>query len=107
LFCFVGTLAEHTCPNLSRFLPPNDTQLLSCSRDSTIKFWEVTTGFCTHTITSSSWVRALAVRCDGLQLACGGNDPNIVVYSADVKREEQTLRGECVCVVLCEYVPPL
>ena len=62
--------------NLTRFARP--------------QFWEVSTGFCTHTITShTAWVRALAVRYDGSQLASGGNDSVISVYDADSKRVTQ------------------
>jgi len=56
--------------------------VISASRDKTVKFWDIGTGFCEHTISDhSDWVRCLAVRnCDGELLATAGNDQNIFVY---------------------------
>ena len=67
----VKTMRGHE-HNVSRvtFLTNNCDTVISCSRDNTVKFWEVRTGFCTHTINDQdSWVRALAVKCDGEEVS--------------------------------------
>jgi platelet-activating factor acetylhydrolase IB subunit alpha len=56
--------------------------LLSASRDTTVKLWNVETGFCDQTFTKhTDWVRCLAVRqSDGGLWASAGNDQTIYVY---------------------------
>ena len=95
--------------------------VLSASRDGTMKFWDLETGFCDATVSDhSDWVRCLAVRgarsggsnsssgeenqqsdarretsLDSLVLvASSGNDRTIYVYNAYDKREKVAeLRG--------------
>lgn len=57
--------------------------LISASRDKSVKFWDLETGFCEHTIHDhNDWVRCIAVReYDGQMMASAGNDTNIFVYS--------------------------
>jgi len=81
--------------------------LLSASRDTTIKFWDLETGFCSHTISEhKDWVRCLAVReSDGDYIASAGNEHHISVYSTSGKRNKvATLYGhehviECLAFV--------
>lgn len=56
--------------------------LVSASRDKTIKFWDVETGFVEHTISDNNdWVRCIAVReSDGALLASAGNDQTISIF---------------------------
>ncbi|KAL7547766.1 hypothetical protein ACHAWF_011042 [Thalassiosira exigua] len=94
--------------------------LVTASRDRTVKFWELSTGFCDHTLSDhSDWVRCLAVRpaigggakAEGTGeeaagegasssssspalVATSGNDRTIYVYRAHDKREKVCeLRG--------------
>jgi platelet-activating factor acetylhydrolase IB subunit alpha len=86
--------------------------VVSASRDGTIKFWDLETGFCDATISDhGDWVRCLAVRgsrygesqegdsdvpsMDSMVLvASSGNDRAIYVYNAYDKREKVAeLRG--------------
>ena len=91
-----------------RFLPaPYDGSLVSCSRDGTVKIWEITSGFCSCTLgDSESWIRALDVKCDGTEIAAGGNSNVITVYDTDAKSEKQTLRGHDHVINSIAY-PPL
>ena len=67
--------------------------LLSASRDTTVKMWDVETGFCDHTLSDhTDWVRCLATRAsDGTLWASSGNDQVIYVY--DQKQKMVELRG--------------
>ena len=80
-------------------------QLLSASRDQTVKVWDIETGFCDSTITEhSDWVRCLATQAsmptvtDGGEQprwASAGNDQVIRVYQQDGNNSlpVATLRG--------------
>ena len=69
-------------------------QLLSASRDASVKLWDLETGFCDHTFNDhADWVRCLAVRqSDGGLWASSGNDTVIQVY-ASPKNKIVELRG--------------
>jgi len=92
--------------------------LVTASRDQTVKFWDVETGFCDHTVSDhGDWVRCIAVRPANAAAAGGskdgeaagggansaaskalvatsGNDRTIYVYNAHDKREKLCeLRG--------------
>jgi platelet-activating factor acetylhydrolase IB subunit alpha len=64
--------------------------LISASRDKTIKFWDVETGFVEHTISDSNdWVRCLAVRdSDGMVMASAGNEQTISIYETTGDRNK-------------------
>jgi platelet-activating factor acetylhydrolase IB subunit alpha len=70
-------------------------QLLSASRDYTVKLWDMETGFCDHTFTDhSDWARCLAVRnYDGGLWASSGNDQIIFVYDSATRTKVCELRG--------------
>ena len=59
------------------------SHLLSVSRDTTVKVWDVETGFCAQTLNHhSDWVRCLAVRdSDGERLATAGNEQAICIFA--------------------------
>lgn len=64
------------------------SQLASASRDFTIKFWDLETGFCVHTsMDHTDWVRCLATKADGSLLASSGNDQVIVVRKTEGDRK--------------------
>jgi len=81
--------------------------LVSASRDKTIKFWDVETGFVEHTISDGNdWVRCIAVReSDGELLASAGNEQTISIYNTTGERNKiATLVGhehviECLAFV--------
>ncbi|RLN51912.1 hypothetical protein BBJ28_00002200 [Nothophytophthora sp. Chile5] len=69
-------------------------RLFSCSRDNTIKVWELSTGYCVSTLNAghSDWVRAVAVSDDGLFLASCGNDRSILFWDLQHMRVLQSIR---------------
>lgn len=70
--------------------------ILSASRDTTVKCWDIETGFCDYTISNdhTDWIRCITIRqCDGSIWASGGNDQMIHVYDTITKRKIITLRG--------------
>jgi len=70
-------------------------KLLSASRDTTVKLWDVETGFCDHTFSQhNDWVRCLAVRqSDGALWSSSGNDQTIYVFDSATKMKMAELRG--------------
>mmetsp|Transcript_17463 Transcript_17463/g.25808 ORF Transcript_17463/g.25808 Transcript_17463/m.25808 type:complete len:437 (-) Transcript_17463:197-1507(-) len=66
--------------------------LLSASRDTTVKVWDVVTGFCEDTIKDhGDWVRCLAVRED--MFCSAGNDTVIHLYDSSNRKKICDLRG--------------
>mmetsp|Transcript_17208 Transcript_17208/g.2843 ORF Transcript_17208/g.2843 Transcript_17208/m.2843 type:complete len:92 (+) Transcript_17208:542-817(+) len=63
---------------------PNGDFLLSCSRDRTIKLWEMSTGFCVRTYQGhNEWVRQVCINLGGDLLASCSNDEEIIVWTID------------------------
>ncbi|DAZ97362.1 TPA: hypothetical protein N0F65_003385 [Lagenidium giganteum] len=78
-----------------KFAPQSDSdRLYTCSRDHTIKAWEVSTGYCLQTLNTghSDWVRDVAVSNDGLYLASCGNDRAVVLWDLQTMKVIQTMR---------------
>ena len=58
--------------------------MLSCSRDKTVKLWDITTGECRKTyLGHESWVRRIALTKDGLTFVSGSDDQSIIVWNLD------------------------
>jgi len=71
------------------------TQLVSASRDRTVKIWELESGFCIHTFSDhSDWVRCLAITSNGEIMASSGSDSVIILYKMQRGRKKYAeLRG--------------
>ena len=60
---------------------PNNDYILSCSRDKTIKIWELSTGYCIRTLHGHrDWVRMVRIYSDGLHIASCSNDQCVYVW---------------------------
>lgn len=56
--------------------------VFSCSRDKTIKMWEISTGYCKRTWSGhEAWVRRIAVSKDGQTIVSGSDDQSIIVWN--------------------------
>jgi len=54
---------------------PEGDMVISCSRDKTIRLWEVSTGYCKRTFSGhENWVRRIAVSKDGQTVISGSDD---------------------------------
>ena len=68
--------------------------VVSCSRDKTVKVWDVETGFCEQTITDHhDWVRCISVRNSDGTFCTSGNDTVIYVYNGNDRSKRCELRG--------------
>jgi len=88
------------------FLPPNGDQIVSASRDKTIKIWETSTGYCQKTLRGhEDWVRALAITDDGAVLASAGHDKTIRLW--DIAKSEclNVLREHSHCIECLAFSP--
>ena len=87
---------DHTVSAV-KFLQSND-QLLTCSRDNTIKCWEVSSGFCNKTYSGhTDWVKCLSVSLDGNMFASGGSDQSIIIWRLQSGQIHQVLSLISIC----------
>ncbi len=71
--------------------------LVSASRDQTVKFWDIETGFCDYTLSDhGDWVRCLAVRpaCSSVSNGGGGVDSGGATKNASSDKENDDLSGD-------------
>ncbi|KAJ3028966.1 Positively regulates the activity of the minus-end directed microtubule motor protein dynein [Rhizophlyctis rosea] len=91
---------DHSVSSVA-FTPDGDT-LISASRDTTIKVWEVASGFCTRTIVGhDDWVRSALPSPDGALLVSCANDQSVRLWDITTGECRGDLRGhehvvECV-----------
>ncbi|KAJ3331951.1 Calpain-6 [Blyttiomyces sp. JEL0837] len=91
---------DHSVSSVA-FIHPGD-QLVSASRDKTLKIWEVETGYCVKTLHGhSDWVRMAVASDDGRTLASCSSDQTVRVWDTATGESSAELRGhehvvECV-----------
>ena len=75
---------------------PSGDHVVSCSRDRTIKIWEVATGYCIRTLTGHrDWVRQVRVFFDGSLMASCSNDQTIFVWQISTSSLSSNNNLEC------------
>jgi len=78
------------------FCRHNDDILVSCSRDGTVKFWDLTTGYTTNTLPNThdgEWVKKIIVSFDGSMFSTCSVDQCVKVFDFKTGECIQTLRG--------------
>ena len=56
----------------------------SCSRDKTVKLWQINTGYCKRTYTGhEAWVRKLSISKDGEMFVSASDDQSIIVWNVN------------------------
>lgn len=71
-----------------QFCIHNDNLLISCSRDGTVKIWELQSGYCSKTLSDvhdGEWVKRIAVSYDGSLMATCSVDKTLKVW--DIKND--------------------
>ncbi|KAJ5546703.1 nuclear migration protein NudF [Penicillium frequentans] len=90
-----------------KFLRPGDKTLVSASRDASIRFWDVSTGFCLKTIyTSCDWIRDVSPSFDGEWLVSGGTDHAATIWNVASGDPQAILRGHGNDIECCAFAPP-
>ncbi|KAG4305038.1 hypothetical protein PORY_001713 [Pneumocystis oryctolagi] len=100
-----------------KFLPPNGDRIVSVSRDKNIKIWEISTGFCTKTISGAhiDWIRTVCPSNDGKLLLSAGNDriaKIFDIYNGECKLEFQGHEHVIECAIFapdsaCKFLTEL
>ena len=68
--------------------------IVTASRDQTVKFWDLETGFCDHTLSDhGDWVRCIAVRPASCNVSAGGSSSSSGVKSGGDKGGEEAAGG--------------
>lgn len=94
---------EHTVSAV-KFVPPQDSLLLSASRDKTVRVWQVDSGYCLRVIKGhSDWVRTLAPSFDGQLFVSAGSDREARIVTIDTGETRAVAAGhehviECVAI---------
>ena len=58
--------------------------LVSCSRDKTIRLWEVATGYCKRTYSGhEGWVRKVVASSDSRTLASCSDDQSVILWNVE------------------------
>ncbi|KAI1343729.1 WD domain-containing protein [Xylariaceae sp. FL0016] len=113
----IKTLTGHDhSVNAVRFIPsgaagaPSSGNLLiSASRDTSLRVWDVSTGFCLKTIRGhADWVRDVCPSLDGRYILSAGNDQTARLWDITIPNPESklTLVGHEHVVECCVLAPP-
>lgn len=63
---------------------PNGDYLVSCSRDNTIKLWDVATSVCLSTVRGhSDWVKHISVNGSGSLIASASKDQTLIIWNVE------------------------
>jgi platelet-activating factor acetylhydrolase IB subunit alpha len=83
---------EHTVSVIE--FTPDGNFIFSCSRDKSIRLWEVSTGYCKKTLNGhNEWVRSISINNGGNLLASCSDDESIVVWNIETGSQMYTFSG--------------
>lgn len=92
----IKTLQGHDHNVSSVTFTPSGDHVVSCSRDKTIKIWEVSTGYCIRTLIGHrEWVRQVRIYWDGSYLASCSNDHSVFVWQLSTSMLAADKNLEC------------
>ncbi|CAG8580237.1 1727_t:CDS:2 [Diversispora eburnea] len=100
---------DHSVSSVA-FLPSGDI-IMSASRDKTIKFWEVTSGYCTRTFVGHlEWVRMVSPSEDGKWIVTSSNDQTARLWDIGSGECKMEFRGhdhvvECAIFAPADAIP--
>ena len=101
-------LSEHTLPVISLAFFPNGTSLVSGSRDSSIKLWDMQTGGVVKTFHGhTAWVFSVAISADSTMIASGSYDTTICLWNIQTEECHHIIQQQegVVCVEFSPTVP--
>ncbi|KAF2739764.1 nuclear distribution protein PAC1 [Polyplosphaeria fusca] len=88
--------------------PSSGNLLVSASRDTTLRVWDVTTGYCVKTIKGhADWVRDVAPSFDGRWLVSAGNDQTARLWDASSGEAKCTFLGHEHVIECVALAPPV
>ena len=86
--------------------PASGNLLVSTSSDTTLRIWDVTTGYCVKTLRGhSNWVRSVSPSFDGRWLLSAGNDQVARLWDASSGEMKATFLGHEHVIECCTLAP--
>jgi WD40 repeat protein len=93
------TLKGHTDWVISVAFSPDGKQVVSGSRDETVRLWDTATGALLQTLKGhTDWVCSVAFSPDGKQVVSGSDDETVRLWDTATGALLQTLKGHTNCV---------
>ncbi|ODV98242.1 hypothetical protein PACTADRAFT_83557 [Pachysolen tannophilus NRRL Y-2460] len=90
------------------FHPINQKQLISCSRDTSIKIWDISSGWCLNTfIGHSDWVRKLDLTTTGEYVLSCSNDLSIRLSHLESGTGIGLMIGHSQVIETCMFFPKI
>ncbi|MEH2422774.1 MAG: hypothetical protein V7K48_18205 [Nostoc sp.] len=88
------TLTGHSDSVNAVTLPPDGKQVISASRDETLKLWNLETGENERTFHGhSGWVNAVTLTPDGKQVISASRDETLKLWNLETGEDERTFHG--------------
>lgn len=93
-----------------RFIPASTNLLVGASRDTTLRIWDVSTGFCVRNLRGhTAWVRDVFPSSDGRYLLSAGDDMTVRLWDMSVATSTESklsLIGHEHYIECCVLAPP-
>ena len=87
-------------------ITPNGKQVISGSKDNTIRIWDVETGENTNTLEGhKGWIQAVTVTPNGKQVISGSTDSTVCIWDIETGGKLRTLKGHETAVYALDVSP--